>query len=241
MKIKMIFWDDEPLHLNKNKIKTVHNIRGERYYEKIAPYLIEYVQINKSQTERLTKEVGSRCDETVLFAIGSLSAEDLKVIDKLQVSSTKGLHIFTEPTGEALHFLKEETNKGYSYVPGMKAQDILKMLPVLMPRSQRMGHRQWANKLNGSTLVMGYEQLDNGLGKLVSKVFENWEYMFRCPSVKLNLYSQKELGIREISELEDIFYQYTAEGAKLELNWHKSQRADAQIYFLLEGEHKVQL
>lgn len=236
MKIKLIFWDDEPLHLNRSKVKAVQDIRGERYYEKIDPYLIEYVQINKLEKERLNKEVGHRCDGTVLFAAGRLSEDDLKVINHLQVSDTKGLHVVAEPMGEVLGLLKEETNKGYSYMPGMKAEDILKMLPIFVARSQRKGYRESLSRLNGNMLIMGHEQLENGLGKLVNKVFESWQYMSKCPCVKLNLYSQKELGIREISELEDIFYQYTAENAKLELNWYKSQRRDTQIYFLLEGE-----
>lgn len=236
MKIKLIFWDDEPLLLSRSNVKVVQDIRGERYYEKISPYLIEYVQINKSQAKSLYRETGSRDGEiTVLFVIGQLSNEDLNIIKKLQANCSKTLHIFTEPIKGAVGTLKEEINKCHSYVPGMNAKDILEMLPVFVASTERLGHKESLDELNGSTLIMGYEQLDSGIGKLVNKVFENWQYMSKCPYVKLNLYSQQKLGISELSELEDIFYEYTAEGAKLELNWHKSSKVDTQIYFLIEG------
>lgn len=236
MKIKLIFWGNETLALNRDGF--VQDLKLAHYYKKVSSHLYEYVHINKDAISVLYCEVKEKSEITILVVLEKLKYEDLEVIKALQINCPNALYVFIKEINETLIKAYPVLKSYYSYIPGLNIEELLEVFPIFIERIGQ-GKERFLYELKGSTLIMGYEKVTDGFGQLISKIFKNWQHICELPCVKLSLYSQQELGVLEISELEDLFHQYIGENTRFILSWYKTSKASEQVYFLAEGNENT--
>nr|WP_302595512.1 hypothetical protein [uncultured Cellulosilyticum sp.] len=218
MKIRIIFWESRPLTLNC--LNIIQDVGIKHYYEKVAADLYEYIPINKSSIHLLDKEISYKWDKIILCLTDEMCPEEIKLMEDVQEKWPELLNI--------------------CYIPGMKAEEIVHMLPLFLSMPKKTHQKEDFYALQGSTVIMGHEKIEEGFGKLVQRIFQKWQYVSSLNYVKINLYSWQEMGLVALSEIEDIFSDYIGERARLEVAWYKSQKENNEMYFLIEGNQMSQ-
>ena len=224
MKIKIICLEEENKikfdnNLSKFEMLDNKNFKIRAKYYNVEKSIVEvYYLIEESEIDKCNLNKNS---DKILVLVKSLNENNMKLIAKLR--SSYNITVAIGEVNITNKNIKEEFNK-------LKKENTidLKLLSLMLNDKEIICNLN-LNKKNNIILINS----DESIGKIVLSVLEQFKYIQNSKEYNLYLYSKEEVGIQELTYLEDPIREYIYNDAILKVNTAVNDNINDKKYFLI--------
>lgn len=233
MKIKIICLEEENKikfdnNLSKFEMLDNKNFKIRAKYYNVEKNIVEvYYLIEESEIDKCNL---SRNSDKILVIVKSLNENNMKLITKLR--SNYDITVVIGEVNITNKNIKEEFNKlnNVIIINKLKKENTidLKLLSLMLNDKEIICNLN-LNKKNNIILINS----DESIGKIVLSVLEQFKYIQNSKEYNLYLYSKEEVGIQELTYLEDPIREYIYNDAILKVNTAVNDNINDKKYFLI--------
>lgn len=109
---------------------------------------------------------------------------------------------------------------------------------ILLPLLNSYDKNKFIDNAKERYLILGCEYGENALGKIVLNVLKSCNDIHRYENLDLNLCSNKEFNLQELTYIEDPLIEYMEEDAKLIIKQITNNDRDDKVYFSMLINYK---
>ena len=231
MKIKIICLEDEK-NIKFNNISSKFEILGDNSFKKRAKYykveknIVEIYYL--TEKEDINKYNLNSNSDIILVLAKSLNEKNIEIIKEIR--SNYNIIVAIGEVNIANKKIKEEFNKlnNVIIINKLKKENIIDLnLLLIILNNKKMFLN--LNKQKNTILIDSNESI----GKIVLSILDQFNYIENSKEFDLYLYSKEQVGIKELTYLEDPIKEYIHNDAILRVNTVINENINDKNYFLV--------
>ena len=233
MKIKIISLEDEKAIRfdnisSKLEVLDNNNFKNKVKYYKVEKNIVEVYYL-KEKEDINNYNLNSNSDR-ILVLVKSLNEKNIEIIKKIE--SNYNIIVAIGEVNILNEKIKEEFNKlnNVIIINKLKKENTIDLkLLVIMLKNKEILYSLNLNKQKNTILLDSSESI----GKIVLSILEQFNYIENSKEYNLYLYSKEEVGIQELTYLEDPIKEYIYNDAILRVNTVVNENINDKNYFLV--------
>lgn len=231
MKIKIISLEDEKAIRfdnisSKLEVLDNNNFKNKVKYYKVEKNIVEVYYLTEKEDIN-NYNLNSNLDR-ILVLVKSLNEKNIEIIKKIE--SNYNIIVAIGEVNIANEKIKEEFNKlnNVIIINKLKKESTidLNLLAIVLNNKEMFLN---LNKQKNTILIDSNESI----GKIVLSILEQFNYIENSKEYNLYLYSKEEVGIQELTYLEDPIKEYIYNDAILRVNTVVNENINDKNYFLV--------
>ena len=233
MKIKIISLEDEKAIRfdnisSKLEVLDNNNFKNKVKYYKVEKNIVEVYYLTEKEDIN-NYNLNSNSDR-ILVLVKSLNEKNIEIIKKIE--SNYNIIVAIGEVNILNEKIKEEFNKlnNVIIINKLKKENTIDLkLLVIMLKNKEILYSLNLNKQKNTILLDSSESI----GKIVLSILEQFNYIENSKEYNLYLYSKEEVGIQELTYLEDHIKEYIYNDAILRVNTVVNENINDKNYFLV--------
>ncbi|WP_294132072.1 hypothetical protein [uncultured Clostridium sp.] len=233
MKIKIISLEDEKAIRfdnisSKLEVLDNNNFKNKVKYYKVEKNIVEVYYLTEKEDIN-NYNLNSNSDR-ILVLVKSLNEKNIEIIKKIE--SNYNIIVAIGEVNILNEKIKEEFNKlnNVIIINKLKKENTIDLkLLVIMLKNKEILYSLNLNKQKNTILLDSSESI----GKIVLSILEQFNYIENSKEYNLYLYSKEEVGIQELTYLEDPIKEYIYNDAILRVNTVVNENINDKNYFLV--------
>ena len=233
MKIKIISLEDEKAIRfdnisSKLEVLDNNNFKNKVKYYKVEKNIVEVYYLTEKEDIN-NYNLNSNSDR-ILVLVKSLNEKNIEIIKKIE--SNYNIIVAIGEVNILNEKIKEEFNKlnNVIIINKLKKENTIDLkLLVIMLKNKEILYSLNLNKQKNTILLDSSESI----GKIVLSILEQFNYIENSKAYNLYLYSKEEVGIQELTYLEDPIKEYIYNDAILRVNTVVNENINDKNYFLV--------
>ena len=233
MKIKIISLEDEKAIRfdnisSKLEVLDNNNFKNKVKYYKVEKNIVEVYYL--TEKEYINNYNLNSNSDRILVLVKSLNEKNIEIIKKIE--SNYNIIVAIGEVNILNEKIKEEFNKlnNVIIINKLKKENTIDLkLLVIMLKNKEILYSLNLNKQKNTILLDSSESI----GKIVLSILEQFNYIENSKEYNLYLYSKEEVGIQELTYLEDPIKEYIYNDAILRVNTVVNENINDKNYFLV--------
>lgn len=233
MKIKIISLEDEKAIRfdnisSKLEVLDNNNFKNKVKYYKVEKNIVEVYYLTEKEDIN-NYNLNSNSDR-ILVLVKSLNEKNIEIIKEIR--SNYNIIVAIGEVNILNEKIKEEFNKlnNVIIINKLKKENTIDLkLLVIMLKNKEILYSLNLNKQKNTILLDSSESI----GKIVLSILEQFNYIENSKEYNLYLYSKEEVGIQELTYLEDPIKEYIYNDAILRVNTVVNENINDKNYFLV--------
>ena len=233
MKIKIISLEDEKAIRfdnisSKLEVLDNNNFKNKVKYYKVEKNIVEVYYLTEKEDIN-NYNLNSNSDR-ILVLVKSLNEKNIEIIKKIE--SNYNIIVAIGEVNILNEKIKEEFNKlnNVIIINKLKKENTIDLkLLVIMLKNKEILYSLNLNKQKNTILLDSSESI----GKIGLSILEQFNYIENSKEYNLYLYSKEEVGIQELTYLEDPIKEYIYNDAILRVNTVVNENINDKNYFLV--------